>query len=67
MKIVDVTGHHLCDILWTSGLVHKGTNHVPKAVSERDSDPQFPDFTLCEHKALSNQAFETRKTGRLGS
>ena len=21
------------------GPVHKGTNHVPKAVSERDSDP----------------------------
>ena len=47
------------------GPVHKGTNHV----SERDSDPFLiwkPDFTLCEDKALSNQAFETRKWGRFG-
>ena len=45
------------------GPVHNGTNHVPKAVSERDSDPFLiwkPDFTLCERKAISNQAFETR-------
>ena len=51
-----------------SGPVHKGTNHVPKTVSERDSFPFLiwkPDFTLCERKALSNQAFETRKRGVL--
>ena len=50
------------------GTVHKGTNHVPKAVSERDSDPLLiwkPDFTLCECKAISNQAFETWKRGVL--
>ena len=37
-------------------------NHIPKAVSDRDSDPFLiwkPDFTLCEHKALSNQAWST--------
>ena len=47
-----------------NGPVHKGENHIPKAVSNRDSDPFLiwkPDFTLCEHKALSNQAFEMRK------
>ena len=41
------------------GAVHKGTNHVPKAGLERDSDPFLiwkPDFTLCELcKALSNR------------
>ena len=45
------------------GPVHKGANHIPKAVSDRDSDPFLiwkPDFTHCERKALSNQAFETR-------
>ena len=44
--------------------VHKGANHVPKAVLDRDSDPFLiwkPDFTLCERKALSNQAFEMQK------
>ena len=38
--------------------------------SDRDSDPfliLMPDFTLCEHKALSNQAFEMRKKGCSGS
>ena len=46
------------------GPVHKGTNHVPKAVSERDSDPFLiwkPDFIIGEHKALSNQAFDTKR------
>ena len=50
------------------GPVHKGANHGLKAVSDRDSDPLpiwKPDFTHCEHKALSNQAFEMRKTGAL--
>ena len=53
---------------WRIGRVHKGTSHVPKAVSDRDSDPFLiwkPDFTLCECKALSNQAFETWKKGVL--
>ena len=46
-----------------NGPVHKGMNHFPKAVSEHDSDPFLiwkPDFTLCERKALSNQAFWKR-------
>ena len=52
----------ICDV--TLGLFTKGTNHVPKAVLERDSDPFLiwkSDFNLCERKALSNQAFETHK------
>ena len=55
-------------IMVNIGPVHKGMNHVPKDVSERDSDPFLiwkPDFTLCECKALSNQAFETWKRGIL--
>ena len=35
--------------VWVNGPVHKGTNHIPKAVSEHDSDPFLiwkPDFTL---------------------
>ena len=47
-----------------SGPVHKRANHVLKAISEYDSDLfliRKPDFTLCERKALSNQAFETQK------
>ena len=52
------------------GPVKKGTNHVLKTVSNSDSDPfliRKPDFTLwiCEHKALSNQAFEVQKKGGL--
>ena len=46
------------------GPVHKGTNRVPKAVS----DPFLiwkPDFTLCERKAIANRAFEMRKRGAL--
>ena len=45
-----------------NGPVHKGANRVPKAISDRDSDPfliRKPDFTLCERKTFSNQAFET--------
>ena len=41
-----------------------------KPFSVCDSDPfliRKPDFTLCECKALSNQAFETRKNGLFGS
>ena len=50
--------------------VHKGANYVPKAISDHDSDPFLiwkPDFTLCECKALSNQAFETWKRVHFGS
>ena len=56
---------HYCGIprnTRNNGPVYTGINHVPRAISERDSDPFLiwkPDFTLCEHKALSNQAFET--------
>ena len=42
----------------------QSVNHGPKAVSDRDSDPFLiwkPDFTLCERKSLSNQAFEMQK------
>ena len=44
------------------GLFTKVANHVPKAVLDCDSDPfpiWKPDFTLCKHKALSNQ--DTKK------
>ena len=50
------------------GPVHKGANRVPKAVSDRDSDPFLiwkPDFTLCECKALQIRLFEMRKKGVL--
>ena len=50
------------------GRVQKGANHAPKAVSDCDSDPfpiWKPDFTLCECKALSNQAYEMGKMGTL--
>ena len=46
-----------------NGPVHKRANHVPKAILDRDSNPFLiwkPDINLCEHKALSYQAFETR-------
>ena len=41
----------------SKGPVHKGGNHLPKAISDCDSDPfltRQPDFTLCERKALSH-------------
>ena len=43
------------------------TNHVPKDVSERDSALSwFESLILAfEHKAVSNQGFETRKRGVL--
>ena len=54
----------VCGVCINNSPVHKGTNHVPEDVSGCDSDPFLiwkPDFTLCERKALSNQAFETPK------
>ena len=46
------------------GLFTKERNHVPRAISDCDSDPFLiwkPDFTLCQCKSLSNQAFELRE------
>ena len=46
------------------GPVHKGVNHIPKVILDRDPDPFLiwkPDVTLCERKTLSNQAFETKR------
>ena len=60
-------------LIWqqpNNGPVHKGVNRIPKAISDRDSNPFLiwkPDFTLCERKALSNQAFEMQKKGYFGS
>ena len=57
------------DVRALVGLFTKERITFPKTVSERDSFPFLiwkPDFTLCERKALSNQAFETRKRGVLG-
>ena len=45
-----------------NGPVHKGTNHVPKAVSDRDSDPFLiwkPDFTL-KKKVVNAKLFQIR-------
>ena len=65
---------HLCEIEFSfsddNEPVHKGVNRVPKAISDRDSDPFLiwkPDFTLCECKDLLNQAFETQRKWRFGS
>ena len=51
--VILITSLFLC--LYIIGPVHKGTNRVPKAISECDLDPFLiwkPDFTLCERKAL---------------
>ena len=42
-----------------SGPVRKGTNHVPKAVSERDSDP-FLILPFVNAKLTQMQDFEKR-------
>ena len=57
-----ILGHCPSDLMTgtilKNGPVHKGVNRIPKAVSERDSDPfliQKPHFTLCERNALDFQ------------